>query len=495
MNNIRREGYRTTFKATALFGGVQVVAIFISILKSKIAAIWLGTVGFGIMSLFISITGLIYSITNLGLQNSAVKDIAEAKGNNDMILVSKMVKSINRWVLATSLAGALITIILSPWISKWVFKSNTNTIYIIFLSSVVFLTGIYNGHYAVLQATRQLKLMAKANVFGAIAGFMCSIPMFYFFRENGIVWAMILTAVATVFISFMYVRKIKLVSLKLTYNESFHIGLRTAKLGIAMAITSISVVLIEFIVKTFITRIGGIEDVGLYQAGWALNASYLGMVFGAMAKDYFPRLSQHSNNNQIIGDLVNQQAEIAVLILSPLIMSMIVFMHLFIKLLYSAEFLGIVSMTSWLLIGSMIKAGSWGISYIFLAKSDGKLFLFNELGISCITLPSYLLGYYYFGLKGIGYAYTFTYTVYFLWVGVVANKKYQFKYSYNFWKLFLLLISLIIIYPLGELLWNAQYITGIILLIIIICYSLYELNKRLNLIELLKLVIDKVKQK
>ena len=61
-----QEGYQTAFKATALFGGVQVINILVSILKSKIVALWLGTTGFGIMSLFNSATSLIYSITNLG---------------------------------------------------------------------------------------------------------------------------------------------------------------------------------------------------------------------------------------------------------------------------------------------------------------------------------------------------------------------------------------------------------------------------------------------
>ena len=51
-----QEGYQTAFKATALFGGVQVINILVSILKSKIVALWLGTTGFGIMSLFNSAT-------------------------------------------------------------------------------------------------------------------------------------------------------------------------------------------------------------------------------------------------------------------------------------------------------------------------------------------------------------------------------------------------------------------------------------------------------
>ena len=57
---VEKEGYKTAFKATALFGGVQVVIILIQILKAKVVALWLGASGLGIMSIFyfeLGITG------------------------------------------------------------------------------------------------------------------------------------------------------------------------------------------------------------------------------------------------------------------------------------------------------------------------------------------------------------------------------------------------------------------------------------------------------
>lgn len=486
LDNEADKGYATVLKSTGIFGGTQLIVIVISILKSKIIALWLGTVGLGIMSLFGAVTGLIFSITNLGLQSSAVRDIAQAQAKNNITLVSNIVKAINRWVFSTGLAGALITIVLSPLLSQWLFDSNKYIVSFIMLSSVVFLSSIYNGHYAILQGTRQLKLMAKANVFGALAGFVFSVPIFYFWGKNGIVCAMILTALSTTIVSWLYARKTNLVRVSQTLKQSYFLGLNTAKLGIAMAIAAITVLLVEFVVKTFISHHGGIEGVGLYQAGWALNASYLGMVFGAMGKDYFPRLSQCADDNKTLEKRMNQQSEISVLILAPLIICMIIFMPLLIKLFYSVDFLSIISMTSWLMIGSFIKAGSWGISFIFLAKSDVKLFLFNELGINCITLPSYLLGYYFYDLAGVGYAYTFNYIIYFLWVGIIAYKKYQIRYNNKFWKLFVLLLFVLLIFPIGKLFFNVNNTIGIILIIIVGFYSLYELNKRLYLIEILK---------
>lgn len=481
-NSNERKGYRTAFKATSLFGGVQVVTILIGVLKSKFVAVWLGTTGFGIMGLFNSSISLISSITNLGLQSSAVREIATVSAENDILKFSRLIKAISRWVWFTGLFGALVTICLSPWLSRLIFNSDKFVISFALLSVVVLLTGLYSNHYALLQGTRKLKFMALANVYGALIGFLCSVPMFYFFRESGIAYALISSALSITLVSYLYARKIKTVKVNQTIKESFIIGLPTVKLGFMMALSNISVFFVQFIVKTFITQYGSLADAGLYEASWAINAQYLGLVFTAMSKDYYPRLSQVSDDNQKMMSAVNQQGEIAVLILAPMIIAMVVFLPSVINLLYSSDFMDIVPMTKWLLVGSMLKAGSWAISFVFLAKGAGKVYLFNELGIKCITLPSYLLGYTFGGLLGIGYAFVFCYFSYFIWVAFVAFKRYKINYSSVFFKVLLITCFFLCFYAVSESFFATvflRYLIGCIVIFIICIYSFFELKKRL----------------
>ena len=299
------EGYKNAFKSTALFGGVQIFTIILKVAKSKLVALWLGTTGYGIMSLFFTATNLISSITNLGLQSSAVREIASAHGQNDEEFLSKTVKAINRWVLVMGIIGAFLTIIFSSLISRWLFDNNAYVISIILLSSVVLLTGIWNQQQCILQGTRNLILLVRAGVFGSLASFLCSVPIFYFFREDGIAWAIIMTVLASTVVTYFYASKVKLVKVQQTPKESFTLGLMAVKLGLAMSITGIVANLIEFVLRSYITRLGGIEDVGLYGAGWAINAQYLGLIFTAMAKDYYPRLSQKSSDNKALKAMVN----------------------------------------------------------------------------------------------------------------------------------------------------------------------------------------------
>lgn len=486
-----KEGYKKAFKATSLFGGVQIITILIGILKSKFIALWLGPSGFGIISIFNSTISLVSSISNLGLSSSAVREISKAnKLSDEGIKLSKTIKSINRCVIITGLCGSIFTICFSSMISKWVFNSTFYTHSFILLSIVILINALYSGHYATLQGVRMLKQMAQARIIGSLLGTIITLPLFYLFKEKGIVPSILLTSLVTFLISKYYASKITLPNVKITIKDSFLIGKQAINLGIMMAISNIAVYLVEFILKSFITKNGSLSDVGLYQAGWTLNAQYLGLVFTAMSTDYFPRLSSISDNNSLINSKVNEQAEIAILILSPMIVIMLIGMPILIRILYSRDFIEITSMTRWLMIGSLIKAGSWAVSYIFLAKGDGKSFLFNELGIKLITLPSYLIGYHLWGILGIGYAFTSNYIVYFIWVVLRAKGKYQFNYSESFYKLmfFQLLLSLITLFILGINNGLIKYLLLILVVVLALCYSFFELNKRIDFMYYIKTI-------
>ncbi|WP_176554944.1 O-antigen translocase [Butyricimonas sp. Marseille-P3923] len=482
MNNNSKEGYKSAFKATSLFGGVQVITILIGIVRSKFVAVWLGPLGLGILSVFSTAVQMIYSISNLGLSNSAVREISlnnNPEGSNYNLSV--IIASLRKWVIYTAGIGGVLTIFLSPVLSGLFFNSNDHIFSFIFLSIAVFFTCLFNWHYAILQGVRHLKAMAKARVQGAFCALIFTLPLYYYLRENGVVLALIVTTLISFVISRYYTQRIQIKKIGVPLKEAYRRGLPTVKLGIMMAISAIAVTLVEFCVKSFITSFSGIHDVGLYQAGWAINVSYLGMVFTAMSTDYYPRLSQVACVPDEFCKRVNEQAEIALLILGPMIMIMFVFLSYIVSILYTKEFDSIIPMVKWLLIGSLIKGGAWSLGFTFLAKGDGRAFLFNELGIKFITLPAYLLGYYYWGLIGIGYAYAFNYLIYFFLVGYMSYKKYLLQLKKSFWFFLLFYLLCILCYYIIDGYVINSLLIKFVFILVIVGYSLYEIHNRVGL--------------
>lgn len=74
----QKKSYRSIFKATSLFGGVQIYQILVNVIKSKIIAILLGPEGIGLIGLYQSVLELLKSFTSLGITQSGVRDVSEA---------------------------------------------------------------------------------------------------------------------------------------------------------------------------------------------------------------------------------------------------------------------------------------------------------------------------------------------------------------------------------------------------------------------------------
>ena len=139
-------------------------------------------------------------------------------------------------------------------------------------------------------------------------------------------------------------------------------------------------------------------------------------------------------------------------------------------------------MTVFLLFGTLIQVASWSLGYVYLAKNDGRLYLFNEVGTKVAMLPTYFIGYYLNGLEGLGYAFILNQVVYILWVGFVAKKKYQVTYTRQSLTVFFIIVTLTAAYIVIERYMLDGNISQYVISACLIIYSLYQLNKRLSYI-------------
>lgn len=488
-NNETKSDYRSIFKATSLFGGVKVFTILISIIRSKIVAILIGTTGVGIVGLFNSGTSLIQSITQLGLSQSAVRDVSEAHASGDQARVNRIVTVLRKLVWFTGLLGMLCVIGFSPILSKTSFGNYDYTLSFIFLSVIMLFHQLSGGQNVILQGTRRLKYLARASVWGSLLGLVICVPLYYWLGIKGIVPNLILGAFTAMLLSWYFSRKVPYEPVKVSLKEVIQEGGQMLKMGIAMSVSGILVALSAYILRSFINRQGGIDEVGLFQAGFAIMTTYIGMVFSAMGTDYYPRLSAVNKDNKKCCVIMNQQGEIGILILAPLILVCIVFVPWIVRLLYSERFLGANDYIIWAASGMLFKMASWAISFIFIAKGESKLFMINETAVNVYSLGFQILGYWLLGLKGIGIGYALTFLCYFLQVYIISHKRYGFNFSGDFNRAFLMqLLLLAVCVTLTVILkvdWM-KYIFGTLIIGISAWISLSGLEKRMGLLSLLK---------
>jgi len=482
-----QSSYRQIFKATSLFGGVQVFQILIGIIRTKFVAVLLGTKGIGIIGLLSSPLQLMTSITGLGISFSAVRDISEAYGSGETGRISGTITTLKRWSWISGLFGAVATLSLAPLLSRWSFGNEDYTWAFIWLSVTLLFQSLSSSRSAILQGSRRLKEMASASVIGSALGLVTSVPLYYFFGIQGIVPALIITSITGLLLYWYFSRRVKVEKVIQTPKETYTSGISMIKLGVAMTLAGFIASLSAYILIAFISNKGGIEQVGLYNAGWGVVGQYTAIIFSAMATDYFPRLSAiHSDNDKII-KLVNQQVEIALLIISPMLSALIVMMPLVIRILYTPAFLPVVMFATLTLLGIPFKTLSWAMGYVYLAKGDGRLFITIEMISGVIVLLLNLLFYSFYGLNGLGISFVITYIFGVVISFNVLKRKYAFKLPGNFWGKFLAIYSFVFLTFLTVFIGSdfLKYLTGISLMIFAVLYSLKCLNSLMDLKTLL----------
>ena len=488
MENSKTSSYRGIFKATSLFGGLQVYQIVIGIIRSKLIAILLGPEGMGISGLYQSGIDLVKECTSLGLSRSAVRDVAEANGTGDISKINRTVTILRKLVWFTGFLGMFSVILFSPILSRTSFGNYNYIIPFIALSVILLFNQISAGQTVVLQGLRKYKYLAKATAIGNTLGLVFTIPMYYFWSANGIVPALIINAIITLVLSHYYSKKVKVENVSITPKEVVKEGRGMMGLGVIMSINGMLVLGCAYAIRAYISHKGGLDEVGLYNAGFAIVNTYVGMIFSAMTADYFPRLSAVNKDNEKCKELVNQQAEIAVLLLSPIVLVCITFTPVALYILYSDKFLNANGYVMWALFGMIIKAIAWCLSYIFVAKGEKMIFIKNEIVANVSNLILCVVGYNFGGLSGLGIGYMLHFVIYIILVFLIAYRKYNYKFSQSLIKISFIQIALATLSIIINLTLSSVplYLLSIVLIIISVSYSYYELDKRMDITKYLK---------
>lgn len=406
-------------KAMSIFGGVQVITIICSIVRTKLVAVWIGAAGVGLFGLYNTAIEMISAITQLGLRNSAVRDISSSA-----TATSRIITVVRRWAWLLGIFGAFVTLVSSPLLSRWTFGDDSHTLGFCALACVMFLTSVTGGELAILQGLKRLRRLARASVWGVVAGLGVSIPLFYYCRIDSIIPSIIAYALATTVAAMFYREKEVKGDSTVGAMETLKTGRGFIVLGIYMTISAFATMLIAYIFMTYLNLTADTSTVGYYQAGYTLVTKYVGLIFTAIAMEYYPRLTQTIGSNLRTSVYVSHEIKLVLWILVPVIALFTTSGQLIVRLLYSSQFEVIVPFVSWAIVGMVFRGISWCMAFVMLSKGDGKIFLVTEVASAVTSLALNIVSYNLWGISGLGFAYVAWYMIY----AAIIWGVYRFRY-------------------------------------------------------------------
>ncbi len=419
--------YGTIFKTTFLFSFVQVFHILTRVAVNKAVAILLGAEGLGIISLYNNAINMLKSGCGLGIKQSAVRDVAEANKEGNVNKISVIISVTNKIVFFTALLGLIVTVVGSPFLSKYSFGSASYIISFIVLSIAVALNIYAEGQMAILTGMRRLRDLAKVNIVGSVVGMVVSIPLYYFMGLDGIVPSLIVSALCLFVVTKLYVRRINVERTELTLKSVFKKATPMIQMGSVLMVAGFAGIAFDLFVSSFIRYEGGFETVGYFQAGATIITGYFGIVLTAMTTDYYPRICSVNKDDNALNEELNKQVAAGIIMLFPLAVCFVFLAPFFITFLYSNDFIISTQYTDFAIFGTMIIVASNCMGMIFMAKMASKLYLILVLVVLACQLCVYVPFYHFWGLQGLGLSYIMNGIISLTLYGIILYRKYKIK--------------------------------------------------------------------
>jgi PST family polysaccharide transporter len=429
MSNSDSNSYGQILKSSSIMGGVAVVTLILGMIRTKFAAVLIGTTGVGLTASFTAIQGVIVAIAGLGIQSSAVREVAAAYAKGDEQVVGETVLTLRRICWLTGLLGALSMLLLSPLLSQITFSSNEYQWDIAALGLIILFANLSGGQTALLQGARRIADMAKAQVVGAVAGTAITVGFYFSLGLRGIIPALVLMAAVQLMISWHFAKRLPVPTVEMTWRQSFNKAGAMVKLGLVMMWTGLMGSAVTYATAALITQEINVQAVGIYSAAFALSGMFVNFVLNAMGADYYPRLTAAADDHAKVNRLVNEQTEIGLLLALPGLLATMVLAPWIVQIFYTKEFLPAVELIQWFILGCLGRVISWPLGFVMLALGKGKWFLTTETVGHIVHVILILVFLRALDLPGVGVAFFSLYALYVLIVFGVANFLTQFSWS------------------------------------------------------------------
>lgn len=422
---------RRIVKALSVFGSVEALSMLCNVVRTKLLALWTGTAGVGVMGLLSSALEMLTAFTQLALGNVTVRYMASAEGHKRESIRVAVVG----YGLLLACCGGAVTVLLSPLLSILTFGSLTNTWAFAWLAVAIAVNALSATQSAVLQANGMLGRIAWASMIGVPLSLAVAVLMLYYFRINGILPVIIIHSVIIASMLWLFRYRARSTSQKArqTKSERNNLWIQFARLGIFISLASAVTMGANYLLLSYINHTDGAGSMGLCQAGYSMSVRYVGIVFTAMAMEYYPRIAgvrgARSDTSTRTGVIMSHQAGVSVAIIFPCALIMIFIAPWLVELLYSSRFADSVPMIILAAAALPLRAWSWSMGFVILAGGDGRIYLITEVTSAIVGLVLNIWGYHIGGLAGLGLSFVAWYAIYSLMLAVVLSRTYNIHTS------------------------------------------------------------------
>lgn len=435
---------RQILASSAKLAAASGIGLLANVVRNKAAAVLLGSAGVALLDTYNSLITVSAAVAGLGIGNSSVRELAEASARNDQERLRDVASTIQWLGVGLGILGGVLLALLALPIAQWSFGDRERLWSLVALGPGVALAVIYSTKLALLQGLRRIGDMARMIASGALGGAAIGVGFLLLWRHAALVPVLLAAGVVNVLSAWWFTRDLGITGAITSLSRKLAVTRQLLGLGVALMASGVMVSLVGYLSRIIVIRRLGLDAAGAYVAAWALSGIYVNFVLQSMGADFYPRLSAVAGENSSVNRLVNQQTEVALLLVTPGIVATLVFAPLVVGLFYSAQFSAATDVLRWQVLGVFLRVLSWPMGFILMAQRRTRWFFWCELAANASHLVLVWFCVQAWGLPGAGIGFLIAYVLYAAGIAIVSRRASGFRWSAEVFRLTGLLAAMVV---------------------------------------------------
>lgn len=406
---------------TSFYTSISTAISFISgFIVTKVVAVKIGPSGMAFVGQFQNSITILSMLSTFAITAGVIKYLSTYK--EDKARQQQVITTAISIILICSFSVSLFVILASGFLSKAAF--NTSDFWVVYLLYGIFVSFIaLNSLFsAVLNGFKQIRKLTVVNIVSSLSNIVFTVIFANKFGVKGVLVASNFVALIVFIVNIAFIKKIKGIHWmpKFKHWDKQMTGMLLAftLMGI---ISGFAAPAMQLLVRDRIISKFSVVDAGCWQAVTRISDYYLAFITTVLTVYYLPRFSEINSKPEMQKEIIKGYKMILpfVGILAFAIWLCKVWV---VHILFTAEFLPMLPLFKYQLLGDFFKIGSWLLGFIMVSKALTKTFIITELifGSSFVILSYLLMD--RFGIIGTTYAFCINYALYWITMWILMKK-------------------------------------------------------------------------
>lgn len=401
-------------RTSVLNGIATLVKIGTAIGLNKALAVYVGPAGYAMIGQFSNAIAMSGAVAGGAVASGITQ--TTASHTDDPVAQRSM------WGAASRLAGgaamllAVALAVAAEPVADVLLGSRSQRGIVLLLAALLPLMTANTLLLAVLNGMKEIRRYVLQNIAASVLGAALSIALAATLGLQGALAALVLNQSVSLLATLWLCRGLTWFTLSSFTGRPGPQAYRTMRGFAAMALTSaIAAPLSQTLVRSHLMASFGETAAGEWQAVFKISEVYLLFFTSVLGVYYLPRLAELRTREELFGE-IRHVYRLLLPLCSLTAFAIWQLRQAVTSTLFTQDFLGMVHLFGWQLVGDVLKIGSWVLGYVMVGRAMVRWFIGTEIvfNTSWVALTHLLTE--PFGLQGAVMAFALNYALYWLFL-------------------------------------------------------------------------------